>query len=180
MNIITLKRLDRAVLQVQTELDDLGFYDEPVQAVDVYLVFLGSAYGWHYYGGSGDIDIPAISFSRLRDLFRHRYTSLRDVLRHEYAHALADTHRGLFRSPRFSGPYGGPHESSAAQMFDSRRHLTEYAATSPSEDFAETFMFYVRHAGVLPPRLRTPAITRKWAFIRALGHAIKRGQRRWD
>jgi len=180
MNIITLKRLDRAVLQVQSELFDLGFYDEPVQAVDVYLVFLGNAYGWHYYGGSGDINIPAISFSRLRDLFRRRYTSLRDVLRHEYAHAVADTHRGLFRSPRFSEPYGGSHESSVASEFDPRCHLTEYAAESPSEDFAETFMFFVRHSGVLPPRLRTPVIARKWAFIRDLGRAIKRGQRRWD
>ncbi len=38
MGIITLSKLNRALYQVQTELDELGFYDEYLQSVDVYLV----------------------------------------------------------------------------------------------------------------------------------------------
>lgn len=180
MDFVTLNRLNKALFQVQTELEKLDFYDEHIQAVDVYLVTFGSAYGWHYYGTSGDIHIPAISFSKLTAVFGHPYTSLRDILRHEYAHAVADTHRGLFRSSRFSDAFGASHDSSIEWEFDPSFHLTEYAATSPSEDFAETFMFYVRYGGVLPLRLRTAAINRKWAFIRRLGDAISRGQRRWN
>jgi hypothetical protein len=180
MNIITLKRLNKALFQVQTELENLGFYDESIQAVDVYLIIAGVAYGWHYYGSSGNIHIPAISFGKIVDLFSRRYTSLRDILRHEYAHAIADTHRGLFRSSRFSDAFDGSHESSVAWEFDPDLHLTQYAATSSSEDFAETFMFYLRHGGVLPTARATPAIRRKWSFICRLGNAIGRGRRRWN
>lgn len=108
------------------------------------------------------------------------YASLRDILRHEYAHAIADTHRGLFRSARFADAFDAAHESSVGWEFDPDVFLTEYAATCPSEDFAETFMFYVRHGGVLPPHLRSPAINRKVAFIRRLGVALDRGLRRWS
>jgi hypothetical protein len=180
MDIVTLKRLNKAFFQIQTELEQLGFYDERLEAVDVYLVTFGSAYGWHYYGTSGDINIPAISFGRILDLFGRPYKSLRDILRHEFAHAVADTHRGLIRSSRFSDAFGASHESSIEWEFDPDCHLTQYAATCPSEDFAETFMFYVRHRGVLPVTRRTPAISRKWSYIHSLGNAIARGQRRWS
>ncbi len=180
MDFVTLKRLNKALFQVQTELKTLGFYDEHIQAVDVYLVNFGKAYGWHYYGTTGDIHIPAISLSQLTAVFGHPYASLRDTLRHEYAHAVADTHRGLFRSSRFSGAFGAPHNATIEWEFDASFHLTTYAATSPREDFAETFMYFVRHNSILPQRLRTPPIVRKWHFIQELGDAISRGQRRWD
>jgi hypothetical protein len=180
MDIVTLKRLNRALFQIQTELEDLGFYDDAIHDVDVYLTWFGTAYGWQYYGTSGDIHIPAISFGKILDLFRRPYSSLRGILRHEYAHAVADTHRGLIRSSRFSDAFDGSHESSAEWEFDPDLHVTQYAATSSSEDFAETLMFYVRHPGVLPTALRTPAISQKWSFIRRLGNAIGRGQRRWN
>jgi len=168
MDIVTLTRLNKALFRVQTELEKLGFYDEKLEAIDVYLVTFGGAYGWQEYGSSGEIRIPVLSWSKLLDLFGRPYTSLRDILRHEYAHAIADTHRGLFRSCRFSDAFDASHESCVEWEFDPECHVTEYAATSPSEDFAETFMFYVRYGGILPGRLRTPAISRKWAFIRNL------------
>jgi len=179
MDIVTLTRLNKALFQVQTELEELGFFDEAIQTVDVYLVTFGIAYGWHFYGTSGDINIPAISFGRILDLFGRPYISLRDILRHEYAHAVADTHRGLIRSSRFSEAFDGSHGSSVEWEFDPDLHLTEYAATSSSEDFAETFMFYVRHRGVLSVARRTPAIRRKWSYIRSLGNAVAQGHRRF-
>lgn len=69
MNIITLGRLNRALSQVQTELRTLGFWDQHLEDVEVYLVPFGKDYGWQYYGSSGEICIPAISFQRLLDAF---------------------------------------------------------------------------------------------------------------
>ena len=179
MNFITKERLDRATLSITGELDDMGFYDDAVQDVDVFLVPFGGAYGWQFYGTSGQIHIPSISMSRLKDLFQGRYTSLRDVLRHEYAHAIADTHRGLIRSWHFANAFGGPHTWNFEWEYDPYFHVTEYAAKCPAEDFAEVFMLYLKHSGVLPRRIRTPAISKKWTFVRELKYAVSHGMRRW-
>lgn len=106
MALILKSQLDAENLAVAAELDALDFYDD-LEDVDVYLVSFGSAYGWQYYGSSGDIHIPCVSAVRLGDLlFGRACTSLRDVLRHEYAHAVADLHRGLIRSRRFTEAFG--------------------------------------------------------------------------
>jgi hypothetical protein len=54
-----------------------------------------------------------------------------------------------------------------------------YAATAPAEDFAETFMLYLRFGGTLPARHASTTIKNKWKFIRRLSDAISKGQRRW-
>lgn len=72
-----------------------------------------------------------------------------DVLRHEYGHALCDALELMYG--RLPGYWGhGP-------------CLTAYATTTPDEDFAETFMLFVKHKG----RLRNPRrdLVRKWAGI---------------
>jgi hypothetical protein len=58
MDIVTQRRLDSANLAVTRELACLGFYDDAVASVDVYLVAFGRAYGWQHYGTTGDINIP--------------------------------------------------------------------------------------------------------------------------
>ena len=179
MYIITLRRLNRATYDVTTELDRLGFYDDHVQRTEVYLVPLGLAFGWHYYGSTGDIYIPAVSLSRLSEHWYGRYTPLRDILRHEYAHAVADTHRGLMRSRPFRLAFDGSHESSNGSEYDPERHVTPYAATCPGEDFAEVFMFWIKHQGKLPPRFDTEPIRKRWAFIERLRHAMSLGKRKW-
>ena len=175
MNIVTLNRLDRAHKQVVTELYSLGFYDTLVANVKVLLVPVSLAYGWQNYRSGGEIGIPILSGSKLVDFFTDRYTALRDILRHEYAHAIADTHRGLMRSRKFSIAFGASHDSEIRFEFDPQKYLTPYAATSPAEDFAETFRFYVRHKGILPARKRTPALRKKYYFIHRLARAISRG-----
>ncbi len=57
--------------------------------------------------------------------------------------------------------------------------MSEYAATAPAEDFAEVFMLYVKHSGVLPARNDTPAIRRKWRFVGQLVRAVSKGLRTW-
>ena len=100
LHFVTMPILSRAVGRVTTELDQHGLWDEALESVDVYQIPIGDAYGYQAYGGSKDILIPAVSWCRLMDWLGNRYTSLADVLRHEYGHALADTHRGFFRSRR--------------------------------------------------------------------------------
>ena len=180
MTIITLNRLNRALSEVGKEMEKSGFYDNALKGVEVFLVPVGSEFGWQYYRSSGEIHVPAISLSKLKDAFSGNYTSLRDVLRHEYGHAVADTHRGLIRSRQFHEVFGAPHEAEIEWEFDPRFHVSEYAASSPMEDFAETFMVFLRHGGRLPARFKTIAIRKKWMFIRNLGFAIRSGRRKWD
>lgn len=179
MHLVSQRQLDRANHSVTCELDAHGFYDRYVQSVDTYLVPLGLPYGWQCYGSTGEIKIPRVSLSRLSHIWRGGYTSLRDVLRHEFAHAIADTHRGLFRSAFFSDSFDAAHHWNFEWEYDPDHHVSEYAATAPAEDFAETFMLYVRHAGALPAGHATAPIRRKWKFIHRLSDAISRGLRRW-
>jgi hypothetical protein len=180
MNIVTLARLNRAVADVQRELEEHGFYDEKLAKVDIYLSWVGYAYGWCWYGTSGNIHIPVVSLGKMFERFSGCLrTTLRDVVRHEYGHALAHTHRGLLCSVPFKRAFGSHHDADVKADHDPERHVTPYAATSPSEDFAEVFMIYLRHSGELPARLDTWRIRRKWRFIRELGTAVNRGQRRW-
>jgi hypothetical protein len=180
VNFVTLTRLNRAVSDVQRELEEHGFYDEKLAKIDVYLSWCGYAYGWCYYFTSGNIHIPAVSLGKFFErVVGTSRTTLRDVVRHEYGHALAHTHRGLFCSVPFKRAFGSHHDADVKSDYDPERHVTPYAATSPSEDFAETFMFYLRHGGEHPSRFDTWRIRRKWRFIRELGVAVGRGERRW-
>ena len=180
MHIVSLTRLNRAVWDVQGELELHGFFDKKLAGIDVYLSWCGFAFGWCWYGTSGNIYIPALSFGRIYDRIRgEARTPLRDVLRHEYGHALAHTHRALFCSLPFKRAFGSHHDADIRSDYDPERHVTPYAATSPSEDFSEVFMLYLRHSGELPERFDTWRIRRKWKFVRDLGVAVKSGQRRW-
>jgi len=180
VHVITLTRLNRALAKVTRELERHGVWDERLQETDVYLVWFGRAFGWQYYGSSGEICIPAVSFDKLNDFFKGSYTALADVLRHEFGHALADTHRGLFRSRRFSSVFGAAHDNDRISFsYDSESHVTEYASVNASEDFAEIFMLYLRHRGKLPARFQKPAFEAKWGFVADVCEMIAAGRRRW-
>jgi hypothetical protein len=180
MNFVTLSRLNRALNDVQGELQRHGFYDEKLAGIDVYLSWCGVAYGWCWYGTSGNIHIPAVSIGKMFEgVVGAPRVTLRDTLRHEYGHALAHTHRGLFCSVPFKRAFGSHHDADIRSNYDPERHVTPYAATSPGEDFAEVFTLYLRHDGVLPERFNTWRIRRKWRFIKDLSGAVRRGQRKW-
>lgn len=179
LQVVTMRRLEGALACVRRELEVQGFWTKRLADVDVYLVPVGLAYGWHVAHEPGVICIPAVSACRLGDLLHGRKTSLRDVLRHEHGHALANCHRGLLRSREFTRAFGRAHSSPEAEPFEPDAHLTEYAATAAAEDFAETFMAYVRHRGRWSEGGQRPALKRKWTFIHDLQNAIRRGQGRW-
>lgn len=174
---VTLPALNRAVRQVRTELAAVGLWTTKVSAVDVWLSPVSlRAYGWQHYGTTKDIVIPSVTLVSLLSGYR---PSLVDVVRHEYGHVVADVHRGLIRSSRFTRAFRGAHGSSVALPFQREGYVTAYAASSPAEDFAETFMVYLRHGGRLPARFDTPFIRAKWTFIRELCGRVRAGHRRW-
>lgn len=183
MPLISYPALCRANAQVTRELNVHGFWNDRLDLVKVWLEpFSLLAYGWQYYGSTGDISIPRVSMVRVVDRMMGRaHISLRDILRHEWAHAIADTHRGLFRSRQFSAAFGGSHERNDACIeWDPDEHVSKYAATNPGEDYAETFMLWVKHGGRMPTRFKgATGIRRKWKFIGKLAEAVGSGVRRW-
>jgi hypothetical protein len=178
--IITMPRLQSAMDDVVEELDHNGLWNDRLFKVEVFLTWFGKPYGSQLYRGSGHIEIPAVSLSRVNELiFGGPRRTLRDLLRHEYGHAVADTNRALIRSQRFADVFGTPHDSEIQADYSKEEHLSDYAATDSSEDFAEVFMHYLKHSGKIPDRFRTRKIERKWQFVSRLCQRIADGKRRW-
>ena len=178
--IITMPRLQSAMDDVVDELDEVGLWSARLAKVDVYLTWFGTAYGWQLYRGSGHIEIPAVSLSRVSEMILGgARRTLRDLLRHEYGHAVADTNRALIRSRCFVDAFGTPHDSEIPSDYSKDEHVTEYAAKDSSEDFAEVLMFYLKHGGKIPTRYKTQNIERKWQFVDRLCQRIADGKRRW-
>ena len=150
---------------VRGELKRYGFWCDKLAVVPVRQVPVGLAYGWQYYRGCGDIVIPQLSFIRVFDRIRGVAISLRDTIRHEYAHAFAHTREGFSGSDKFITAFGRPHDSLDTGYYEKDLYVSPYAANDASEDFAETFMFYLKHQGKLPDRLDTPTIRKKWGFV---------------
>jgi hypothetical protein len=63
--------------------------------------------------------------------------------------------------------------------------VTPLLLHGPCEDFAETFILYVRYQGQLPGHLNLPShfgfdpIKRKWKFIAELISVIDSGRTKW-
>lgn len=100
-----------------------------------------------------------------------------DVFRHEFGHALADLYPGalkkggLFRAA-FGGAYGeDPAEECVAAGWGDR-YVSEYATSATQEDFAETFMLFVKYKGKIPAKfVKRPVIRKKW---KAVAEIVKR------
>ena len=160
IHIVTLPRLTKAVRQVERELASHGFWNEELAQVEVELVPIGfGAYG--YYDGT--ILVPSLSLPKIGDLLSRRYTALVDVVRHEFGHALEDILVEAFTSDKFDKAFGTPYE------YDPVLFVSNYASKNTSEDFAETFMLYLKHGGKIPTRFLTKPIQKKWRFIKWLG-----------
>jgi len=174
IHVVTEERLARAVRSVRRELVDLGFWDDAVADIDVYLLPVGYAYGWQWHGDGGDIEIPRYSASRLIDRLGLGigYLPLVMVLRHEYGHAVADTHRHLVETKRFEDAFWADYHDDTVADFDPEIYVTPYAAWNCQEDFAETFAEFLKRGGRLPAKFDTATIRTKWAFVRWLGKRI--------
>lgn len=183
--IITRDELARAVETTLWELHRHGFLTNRVLRTKVSLVLAGWRHcGWQQEWGTGDILIPSVVGREVVERIVHgrRYSDpLTYTIRHEYGHAVAYHHPGLVRSRRFREAFGGPHGSVAipGQYLDPRVFITEYAATNPCEDFAETFAAFLTAGGRIASEIDTRAIRRKWRFVEAMGEVLASGRRRW-
>ena len=161
------------VLWDGSKLDGVEYiYDQiaPVAA-------LSGTMGW-YDPNSKDITFPSV-YLPIAALWRDLGVKANalDVFRHEFGHALADLYPGalkkggVFRAA-FGGAYGeAPAEECVADGWGDR-YVSEYATSMTQEDFAETFMLFVKHKGKIPAKYaKKPAIRKKW---KAVAEIVKR------
>jgi hypothetical protein len=192
---VTLKQVDAAAMAVQTELDRLGVWqaDSRLRRTDIMWCplpqMLCAALGFFFDAQpvaplrwlgyeAGNIYIPHWVLSQWP--WQQERGSLRDVLRHEYAHALAWHYPGLIRRSRqFVATFGGGYDHGQPVPGPKAAFVSDYASTQPAEDFAETFMVFVRQGGRRPARLRNAQLRRKWAYVRSVVRAIALGHYRW-
>jgi len=178
--LVRSAQLARAVTAVRGELRVVGAWDDRLASVEVVLTPVGYPHGWQEYGGLGRVVIPRVSACRLWDALRGHPLPLRALLRHELAHAVADTHRGLIRSRRFTRAFGAPHERPGSVPFDPEHHWTPYSATDAGECFAEMFRLYLARLGRPPTRPLPAGQQRRWNFVADLCEQIRHGRRRWS
>jgi hypothetical protein len=191
---VTRNQLDSATLSTCGELARAGFWQEDSRLLrtDVHWcaipqVTMPNALGFFVYETSalhillgytpGHIYIP--KWVLLQGRWQKR-GSLRDVVRHEYGHAVAHHYPSLIqRSLLFSKIFGGRYFGDHQMKSSGRDYVSEYAMTSAAEDFAETFMFFLRHKGELPLRFTSHAVKSKWRFITDLADVVQSGRARW-
>jgi hypothetical protein len=168
--------LDRARSDVLRELSHAGLLTERIARVQVVrpLVHLGRRVGSYEMGGAGVISVPALTLGRFWEYARRTtWTALRDVLRHEYAHALADHHPDVVKHAEFRKCFGGGyHQENPAGHHDAASHASEYAASSPSEDFAETVMMYLKRGGDLDGFQSRPIVRAKLNFVARIARRL--------
>ena len=98
--------------------------------------------------------------------FWQNHGSLRDVIRHEYGHALAHYFPELIEhSKSFEKVFGGNYYSYVPTQMNRAAFISEYASTMPMEDFAETFMVFVKRKGIIPTNIINKNLLAKWKFI---------------
>ena len=135
--------------------------------------------GWmgFYQFDDRNIHFPAVYNGLSLDFRWHDKNSALDVMRHEFGHALAHRYPDALRDGDvFLRAFGGPYGKRPARRTDpddwDGRCVTPYAATATQEDFAETFMLFVKHKGRIPAKFaRKPAIRKKW---KAVAEIVKR------
>ena len=94
-----------------------------------------------------------------------------DVIRHEFGHALADRYPGaLKKGGLFREAFGGVYSDKPAPDSDPDNwefeFVTQYATDATREDFAETFMLFVKHKGKIPAKFaKRPMIMKKWKAV---------------
>nr|AIA11411.1 Uncharacterized protein conserved in bacteria (DUF2248) [uncultured bacterium] len=191
--ILTAKSIDQALTAVIRDLERVGLLTERLYSVEVYrhVIDVRGCFGL-YVEDCGFLEsilgfkprsiyIPQVSWARVRESLQRMgrgRTSLRDVLRHEYGHAFAVEHPNLVRkSKSFQVVFGAAYDDQVPPCpYDPNVHVSPYAATAPYEDFAETFMLYVKYGGKIDRFKKRPIVYKKMQFIQKLALKLKQKQ----
>jgi len=190
---ISQEQLNAAVADTQAELARIGLWNEGGRLLECQVVWcalpqitMPKAMGFFIHETS--LWTPAFLGYAAGHMYIPRWVlwaydgifSLRDVIRHEYGHAVAHYYPAMIqRSKRFSETFNGRYFGGHTYAFDARDCVSTYAMTSPMEDFAETFMLYVKHKGRMPAKFKSEAIARKWQFVADLTERIAAGSAKW-
>ena len=160
---IDFKNVQRDFRKVQRELEMIGLWkeNEYLGLIDLYQISTPSLFGTLGFiydqeiscfekllgFKQGAIYIP--SYAHIQKY--NRGQTLIDTIRHEFAHAWywidPKIFRGKWFKETFGGSYGAAWDDTNSSFDDSDNFISDYAKSSPAEDFAETFMTYLRHSG---------------------------------
>lgn len=173
MSVVTPAQLDRAVRIAKRDFQNAGLYSRALEEIPIKLTPWGEAYG--YFSESGEIEIPAFSWSRVVERCAGEVCTLEDVVRHELAHALADRHMDLVDTEAFTRVFGAAYWDEWLEEieYDPRDYVTQYATTAPCEDFAETVMVYVRNRGRVSRYAARRGVMRAFRYLGALAGALE-------
>ena len=178
---VSLAQLTSSWNKVRRELWAMGFLvaDSPLDEVECFLELpwisggvqgLGKVMGLYYpmamEGGDGNIHVPAICSAAI---LGYEPRIMVDVLRHEYGHALEDKYPRYFHGREFKRAFGKEYGTERSGDEEADHFVSDYAMESTQEDFAETFMYYMKHKGEIPKKWSSNrAICAKWTFIDGL------------
>lgn len=178
---VSLAQLTSSWNKVRRELWAMGFLvaDSPLDEVECFLEppwtsggvqGLGKVMGLYYpmamEGGDGNIHVPAICSAAI---LGYEPRIMVDVLRHEYGHALEDKYPRYFHGREFKRAFGKEYGTERSGDEEADHFVSDYAMESTQEDFAETFMYYMKHKGEIPKKWSSNrAICAKWTFVDGL------------
>ena len=154
------------LLSYGSRLDGVNCFHERLSIYGLWHGFCGNAEG--LYGNAEedqDIHIPAVTRS---GLWKGDHRVVRDDVRHEFGHALADKFKKFFRRGVFKEAFGASYGEKKVFVGDdwTNEYVTEYASKMTQEDFAETFMLYMKYKGKMPARyLGKRTIEKKWKTV---------------
>lgn len=172
------KKLKSSFYKVRSELRDMGLLSDGSKLDNVKIIretfsydglggMFGGVYGFYHFDDQ-NIHIPTIRTAPLDPRYPVRY--MVDILRHEFGHALSDKYPYFFNDEVFVGAFGnvcGAYK--VAKDGDEKNYVSDYARTNTAEDFAETFLLYMKHKGKLPKEFsRRKAIKAKWAAVKEI------------
>ena len=181
-SIISLKQINSAAFTVQDELFKVGLWFEGSKLADTEIYWcalsplsLSDADGFFTHCVSpvqkilgfeqGHIYIP--SFVLSKKIWKKR-GSIRDVIRHEYAHSFAHYYPKLISKSDFKNTFGDEYYTYEPIKMEKKAFISKYARIMPMEDFAETFMVYVKRKGVMPSTIKNKQLIKKWQYIDSL------------
>lgn len=190
-----MPELDRAFAKARNDLAQVGLLEEGRYLDDIECIRsvlpmgysrLGRTCGWVYDGDDAGPSAwvgfrPGVIYVSPNAPIRKRWPdTLADVIRHEFAHAWYWLDPEFVDGRWFRKAFGAGYDDPMARVarggedFHSAEFVTGYAMTNAKEDFAETFMTYLRWHACLNRFATRPGVYSKLLAVEsAVRRAVK-------